>query len=131
MFNKKKRFFKEKLLQIERSIWNMEFKISESRKVREGIRLDRDRAVETQGILKGKLETKEANITPELKEKYEKELEKVKDNQTRFEKQMQMLDDELNGRAGTETTDGIEGVTNQIASLVSLRDMTKQYIKKL
>ena len=129
MFNKKVKFFKEKLKRIEKSIWDLEFKLTESRKVREGIRLDRDRIVETQGLMNTKLEDK--TLTEEARTKLEQDLTKAKDTQTRFERQMQMLDNELNGKIATETEDGIQGVNYQIESLVSLREMTKNYIKKL
>ncbi len=55
--NAEYRFFHRKLYSVQASIWEAQFKVKKSREVREGVRQDRDRAVEAVGNITKAIET--------------------------------------------------------------------------
>lgn len=128
MFNQKKKFFKNKLKQIQYSIWDLEFKVNKSRQVREGIRQDRDRMVES-------IQKVEAAIKAETDKTKKKELEDqltvFKDNQVRFESQMKMIDNEINGVVASQENPGQQGILETIQGLSELKRMVKDHIKQV
>lgn len=126
MFNKKLKHFKHKLNNIDKAMWDLEFKRSKSSQIREEIRLQRDRAVE--GKLQMEAQTPEGK---EAKEAHEKELAKLVDNIKRYEAQVEMIDAEIHGKQPTDTEPGQSGINDQLESLAELREMTKSYIKTL
>ena len=128
MFNTKKRFFKDKIDSVTKTIWEFEFKIQKSRQVREGVRLDRDRAIEAIQQIDARIkgETKE-----EEKAKMEVEKGKFQENVKRYEEQMLMMDKQITGFAWDETHEPIIGILEQIKSLVELREMYKDHISKM
>lgn len=128
MFNTKKRFFKEKIDAVTKTIWEMEFKLSKSRQIREGVRLDRDKAMEAINNIVIVLE-KENN--EDKKEQYKKEKANFEENIKRYEKQMEMLDKQINGFIGDETHEPIVGIIEQIKSYTELRLMYQQHIDSL
>ncbi len=121
----KKQFFKDKIKNVTFNVWELEFKVSKSRQVREGVRQDRDRAIEDIARL-------EAQIAQEKDKDKLKELEAAKatfaDNVKRYEAQMLMIDKQINGFAGTETEEPVIGILEQLKSLAELREMYKQHI---
>lgn len=128
MFNTKKRFFKNKVKEVNKYIWDLEFKIEKSRQVREGIRLDRDKAVET--VIQ--LETQLKNTTDsKLKESLEAQKKHNEENIPRYEAQMKMIDAEINGGQPTEENPAGIGIIERIKSFIELREMYKDYAKKL
>lgn len=117
MFNKKKRFFKQKIESVQNMIWDLEFKVAKSKQIREGIRLDRDQVI--QAI---------QSLNPE------KEVEKVKElteRKERYEKQIKMIDDEINGGTPTENSPEGIGINEKLESLHSLKELYKEYIKTI
>ncbi len=124
MFNRKKRFFKKKVNDVQASIWEFEFKVSKSRQVREGVRLDRDRAVEAIARVESAIEGAEK----EKKEGLEKEMAYLNDNVRRYEAQMKMIDDQINGIPANGEDPGEQGILETIKGLVELKSMYQDYI---
>lgn len=118
MFNKKKKHFKRKLFDVERAMWDLEFKMGQAGELREKIRLDRDAQVIRVTALEGKKESEE-------------ELAKVKELVERYEKQMKMIDDQVNGGTPAEDDPTGEGIVGKIARLHELKVMLTNYIKTL
>lgn len=125
MFNKKKNFFKDKIDLVTKNIWELEFKTAKSRQIREGVRLDRDRAIESIINIDNaiKANPKDENL-PKQKAQFE-------ENIKRYEAQMLMIDKQINGFAGTETEEPVIGIMEQLKSLAELRVMYRDYIKSL
>ena len=133
--NKKYRFFVGKISNVEKSIWELDFKISKSRQVREGVRQDRDRAVENKNHA-------QINVDKETDKDKKAELEQQvalnEDNIKRYEAQMKMIDDQIQGVAkqdpSEEYPDGIPavvGILETIASLSELKLMYKEFLKQI
>jgi len=134
MFNKQKKHFREKLVGVDKMIWDMEFKREKTRTVREEIRQVYDQS-------KAKLHAKEEQIkqqaeTPTMEAG---EIARLDDDKVllekdikRYEEQMAGLDIEVNGAApSSDYPEGIQGINIQIDSLQELKQMLKEYIKNL
>lgn len=119
----KTQFFKKKIDRVQYETWEVEFKLAKSRQIREGVRQDRDRAIEALGNIETALKT-----APEDKKLLD-EQSAFQDNIKRYEAQMEMLDKQVNGFQGDETHEPIIGLIEQLASLAELKSMYKSYIK--
>ncbi len=127
-FNWKFQYFKSLYRQTQQQIWGLEFKVKKSRTIREGVRQDRDRAVEALARITLALEGEKDK---EAKEKLQKEHDEIQANVTRYEKQLEMIDDQINGAVGTETKEMVIGLLEQIESLTSLKGMYLEELKNL
>ena len=123
MFNKKLKHFKQKLANVDKALWDLEFKREKSAQVREEIRLKRDRLVETQNHIAQQVKKDGDDAS--------KELAKVTDDIKRFEAQINMLDVEIYGKEPTAEDPGQQGINHQIDSLNELKQMVKDYIKTI
>src|SRR4051812_46467582 len=94
IFDAKYRFFKKKISDVQKTIWEREFKVTKSRQVREGVRQDRDRAIEAVHQITEAIKTNKDVATREVAEKEKGALE---DNVKRYEAQMAMIDKQING----------------------------------
>lgn len=112
---------------MQNSIWEYEFKVTKSRAIREGIRGDRDRAMQSIANIEAGLKT----VPADKKENLEKELERAKDNVKRHEAQMKMIDDQINGGASSETNPAGIGILEQIKSLTELKLMYQDYLSRM
>ncbi len=122
----KKEFFKAKLKAKTREVWDLEFKVEQTALMRESIRQDRDKLLDTQAKL-----AEAVAKTPNDK-KLEAELAEITDTIGRYEKQMKMLDDQINGAAPSEQNPmGEIGINEQLASLAEIRKMYTYAIAKL
>ncbi len=128
MLNKKKKFFKNKIESVEKAIWDIEFKIAKSRQVREGVRQDRDRSIEAIAKIEAAIKGTEDK---DIKKKLEEELAAITSNKSRYESQMQMIDDEINGGKPSEVNPSGAGLIETIAGYNELRLMIQDYITKL
>jgi hypothetical protein len=129
ILSKKYRFFLEKRYAVQATIWEMEFKVNKSRQVREGIRLDRDKTVENINQLEATLKVpgkKEEEI-----KKLESELAMHKSNKERFEKQINMIDAQINGGQQSEDNPAGIGILEQMRSLVELQGMYDDYMSRI
>lgn len=128
MFNTKKEFFKDKIKSVQCTIWEVEFKINKSRQVREGVRLDRDRAKEA-------INNIDAGLPSQKDEKAKAQMESDKaglqENVSRYEKQMKMIDDQINGFQGDETHEPIVGLLEQLKSYTELMLMYKDWLGRI
>lgn len=124
IFNKKYKYFKSKFEQVQREIWNLDFKIAKSRQVREGIRQDRDHALNSLNAIETALKEKK---TPEL----EKDKASLEDNVKRYEAQMKMIDEQIEGGFVSDENPAGIGIKEQMKSLAELRNMYEDYLKKL
>ena len=129
IFNKKYRFFKKKAQDVQYTIWDLDFKIAKSREVREGVRQDRDRAIEGINQIDNVLPS--ITIKPEEKESLEKDKATLQENVTRYEAQMKMIDDQINGGVPSEDNPAGIGIMERIKSLTELREMIKQYMRRI
>jgi uncharacterized protein YllA (UPF0747 family) len=122
--NWKYRFFTKKIRDVEMAMLEADFKIAKSRQLREQIRQDRDRAVESARNISEKLEK---SISDEEKKQLKEELTLHQENKPRFEKQMDMIDREIHGFRGTETEEPVIGILERLASMAELKQMYKEY----
>lgn len=127
--NEKYRFFYAKIGAVQKSIWDLDFKIEKSRQVREGVRQDRDRAIESLNMINTRL--KAEDISPEEKEKLEQDLAIYTDNVSRYERQMKMIDGQIQGVPAQGENPGEQGILETIASYAELKAMYKHYLKNL
>ncbi len=127
MFNKKKRFFNKKIGDVTKSIWELDFKVAQSAQVREGVRRDRDQQLDRLA----QLEAQVKGADKKDKEAITAQIEETKANATRFEAQMKMIDDQINGVKASQESDGQVGILETISSLAELREMYKDYVSKI
>lgn len=125
--NAQYRYFYKKINDVQRSIWEYEFKVAKSRQIREGVRTDRDRAMQAIANLEDMLKT----APEEKKEQLNKDLAANKDNVARYEAQMKMIDDQINGGAVTDANPAGIGILEQIKSLTELKLMYQDYCSRL
>lgn len=120
MFNRQKKLFKQKIKDVQDSIYEVEFKIFKSRQLREESRLLRDRCVENVAQIEARLQgTKDK----EEKGRLEEELKAHKENKEKYEGQMKMVDEQINGGEGQP------GLLEHIKGLTELKTMYKDYLK--
>lgn len=128
LFNPKYKFFKDKVTAVTKTIWDAEFKIEKSRQVREGVRQDRDRALEAVGRIDAQIATEKDKANLETLEGNKKQMQ---EEVARYEAQMKMIDDQVNGAEATKDSDMVIGLMEQVKSLVELREMYKSYLTKI
>lgn len=128
IFNKKYRFFKEKVEAVTKQIWELEFKVLKSRQIREGVRQDRDRYKEAIIAISDmiKKETDKDKL-----EKLQEELKNMEESVVRYERQMQLIDGEINGIIAEGENPGQEGIIDRIKGYVELKEMYKEYLNTL
>lgn len=129
ILNKKYWFFKKKISDVTKSIWEIEFKINKSRQMRESIRQDRDKMVEY--VMQVETAIKGSENDPEAIERYTKELEGAKSNIGKYEGQMKMLDDQIVGIPANGEDPGENGLSDTVKGLLELRLMYREYIKSM
>lgn len=125
MFNAKKKFFKRKIKAVTCQIWDLEFKVEKSLQVREGVRQDRDRMNDAKNKVEAALKAKPKD------EALLKEFEGIVDTIKRYELQMKMIDNEINGVKAEGENPGQNGIMETIDSLAELRRMLKDYVAKI
>lgn len=129
LFSRQYWFFKNKIRNVQATIWETEFKISKSRQVREGVRQDRDRAMEALNQIDAQL--KGTVIDAARREQGEKDKVVLTENVKRFEAQMKMVDTQINGAVGSETQEAVIGLLEQVKSYVELMSMYKAYLREI
>lgn len=127
LINPQKAHFKEKLEYTNKQIWEIEFKINTSRKIREDIRLARDRIASGLQSLEESAKLAQGDEKKKLEDKLKEEKETLK----RYEAQMDLVDREIVGVEPTEENPGQQGLQHHLESHIELREMVKEYIKTL
>jgi len=105
--SRKYRLFQKKIKDVTASLWELDFKISKARAMREESRQARDRAVEA------------AKVAPEDKKKEAEEQVKG------YEAQMALIDGQINGNGEDK------GLLEYMEGLADLRSMYKDYSSKI
>ena len=141
MFNKKKKYFKEKLSGVVKMIWDFEFKRQKTRMIREEVRQEYDRQKSAFAVLTAKIARerseqeaigKENVMKPEDVARLDDQRVLMERDISRFEQQMKALDLEIDGSKPTgEYPDGVQGINHQLDALHELEGMLKEYIKTL
>lgn len=134
MFNKKKKYFKEKLDAVEKTIWDLEFKREKTRSIREEVRVEYDTTKARLELINNQI--KDQKEKPTMSEGDIKRLDddkvRIERDLTRYESQMKSMDLEVTGSQPTsELPDGHIGIDHQLESLRELKGMIKEYITKL
>lgn len=123
---RKKRHFNNKLKTITGAIWDLEFQRAKLKMVREGVRQQYDRLSENVVAAETRINEENTKKEPDTKvienlkalmEKYQPDLEYLK-------KQMEALDNEIDGEHPKSSTQQIEG-------LRSLKEMLQQHIDSI
>lgn len=140
MFNSKKRFFRKKIDQVEKMVWDLEFKLFKLREMREERRMARDRAVETVQALDNELPK---DLKQETKDALLKERAEHQKHKDKIEKDLVVLDVRINGigllegkpddyvnEIAAKLEPGeYNGVLNQIEAGKELVKMYREYIR--
>lgn len=121
IFNQKKRFFQKKINDVTRSLWELEFKISKARQMREQSRQLRDMTIEvlnrSEAALKGQPDNAQLQ-------------KQVTDAQTQikgYEAQMKLVDDQVNGDQESDE----KGLMEYMAGLAELKMLYLDYVTKI
>jgi len=129
MFNKQKKHFTNKLVGVQKTIWDLEFKRNKTRMIREEIRSEYDASnmrievAETQ--LKTLTKKEDIKLITEQKAL-------VAGDRDRFLAQIKALDVEIDGSLKTtDYPDGADGLTQQLDALRELMGMLGEYIKRI
>ena len=157
MFNWKRRYFKNKLRGVEKTICDLEFKRFKTREIREEVRQEYDHAKAGIAALEAQIRAQKANPdqvcpkhspTPgkegpceceykgplskdEVERLYDK-IELLNRDSGRYLEQMKGLDLEVSGSGPTEEyPEGIQGINQQLEALRELKAMIKDYQRQL
>jgi hypothetical protein len=152
MFNKKKKYFEQKLEAVQKMIWDLEFKRFKSLEIREEVRMQYDSLKAKVQMVKDriktfpeldpelvKLEYSDIKLIDEKKKKWSDEENKLDDEKIlmerdiqRYEGQMKQIDMDVHGaNASVDRPDGVQGLDHQLESLQELKGMLKIYNKTL
>lgn len=123
MFNKKKKFFKDKIKEVEKTLWDLDFKVFKARGMREESRQHRDRSVEQLNSVSSFV-GKEKD--PATLEKLEAEKKFFTEDVAKYEAQMKMIDDQINGN-----NEGEQGILEVMKALGELKRMYTEYASQL
>ena len=132
MFNKKRQYFKEKYEAVQKMIWDMEFKRSKTRMIREEVRTEYDITKSKLEVLNNQIKAqKEKPTMPEGEiARLDDEKVRIERDIKRYEEQMKNLDLEIDGSKPTaELPDGAIGINHQLDSLRELLIMVRDYYK--
>lgn len=131
----KKKHFKKKFQDVDKTIWDMEFKRFKTLEVREEIRQEYDNVRSKIYALESQLTTekdKDKKTPKEELNKVKDQLEILKKDEQRYKDQMQQIDIEVQGmKANAEYPNGLAGINQTLDSLRELKDMIRDYIKTL
>lgn len=133
MFNKQKKYFRQKAEGVQKMIWDQEFKKLKTLEIREGVRKAYDETMGRLTVLNSRLTN-----APE-KEKGTDEYKRLEDEKVRLEKEveiqkanMRQCDLDITGSKPTnEFPEGGIGIDQNLESLRELKAMIYKYLKTL
>lgn len=134
MFNKKKKYFQQKLDGAQKMIWDFEFKRFKTKEIREEIRMEYDNRKSKLEVLEVQIKSQKENPTMEKGDIARLDDDKVllERDRDKFLSQMKGLDLEVEGSKPTaDYPEGVQGVNQQLDALRELQGMLKSYIKEL
>lgn len=117
--HKKYRFFQKKIKDVTASLWELDFKISKARAMREASRQARDNSMQMLNLLKKNPKPDQEQITQEEA--------RVKG----YEAQMSLIDGQINGVPATPEADEVKGLMEYMDGLADLRAMYIEYSSKI
>lgn len=117
--SKKYRFFQKKVTDVQYSMWDLDFKISKARHMREESRMMRDRAMEVLQGLKANPKPDEAKIA------------EMESHVKGYEAQMSLIDSQIQGTPANEEETAQTGLVDAVAGLANLRELYKDYLKQI
>ncbi len=133
MFNKKKKFFQEKLDGVHKMIWDFEFKRFKSLEIREEVRMQYDNLKSKIQMLDDRIKVeKEADkLTKDEMARLEDEKVILERDRDRYQAQMVQIDSDVHGVKASAGIEAMSGIDDQLESLQELKGMLKAYIKTL
>lgn len=134
MFNKQKKYFKDKYDSIQKMIWDFEFKREKSKMIREEIRVEYDNNKSRLELLEAQIKSQAEKPTMSKDDiaRLDDDKVKIEKDIERYKNQMKDIDLEIDGSQPTEELpNGQIGINHQLDSLRELLIMVKEYIKKL
>lgn len=124
MFNKKKKYFQTMLAEMQKVIWDLEFKKFKTMQVRENNRRQYDRASDALQRV-----TVESNAKPENKELLAQK-ENIERSVTNIKAEIDTMDQMISGAEPSEINpEGVEGITQKLDSFVELKGYLQRFIK--
>lgn len=133
MFNKQKKYFRDKLKGVEKMIWDLEFKKFKTKEIREEIRqiFDTNKAKLQAAQERYKKEEKAKKLNKDEMNRIDDDIVRLKKDIERNEGQLKSLDLEIYGSKPTaEYPQGVQGIDDQLEGLYELISMIKTYIKR-
>ena len=128
----RKRHFQQKLEGVGKMIWDLDFKRYKTREIREDIRKLYDNAKSRKYGLEEQIKNWPADKNAGDKARLEDELIRIDRDVERNEAQLKDLDMQAEGaKPSPQYPDGVSGITDQIDSLMELKQMLKDWIKTL
>jgi hypothetical protein len=125
--SEQQKWFRTKLVGVQKTIWDLEFKRFKTREIREEIRVEYDQMRARIAPLEQALAIA---ATEEEKAEATAAKEAVEGDASRFLAQMKGLDLEIAGSGPTgDYPDGVQGINQQLDALRELQGMIKEYIK--
>lgn len=127
-----KRYFKQRDEGVSKMIWDLSFKVFQTRELREGIRRLYDQAKNRYANLETQVQNWPQDKDEGDKKRAEDEMVRLKRDIERHEDQMKSLDAEIDGKQSSpEHPNGVTGINGQIDSLMELRKMIRDWRKGL
>lgn len=128
----KKAHYKQRLASTNKMIWDLEFKISKTKMIREDIREEYDSMNARKATVENQLKNWPKKQEEGERKRLEDQLVLIERDLTRFKAQMEALDNEVYGaKKSNENPDGIRGITQDIESYRELIEMLKDHIKSI
>lgn len=137
MFNQEKKYFKKKLIAIQRLIWDLEFKRFKLGLEREERRTNYDNLRSKLANLEEQMKTEDAKPADDKTKLNKDERARLDDKKVildrdieREKKSLDEIDIEVQGsRPTNEYPDGITGINKQIEAFHELKVIVKEYLK--
>lgn len=124
-------YFKKRVEDAQKLIWDMQFKAFKTMEIREEIRHEYDMMKSRVASLEGQLANFPVDGNKDELARLEDTKKKSEEDCKRFELQMKQLDDEVKGaKPSNENPEGITGIYQQIDSLKEVKGMVEDYMKK-
>lgn len=126
----KKGYFKQKRTQVRGLIFDLEFKKFKTREIREDIRVEYDSSRSRLLVLEEKIKQGPGKEGIDEFKRLDDQKVLLERDIKRFEEQMVQLDLEIKGtRPTADYPNGVQGIDQQIDSLVELKKMIEDWIK--
>lgn len=129
---RKKSYFKSRIEEVDRAIWNLEFSRAKLKMIREGVRQQYDRLNEMRVGAEQALEAEKKSEAPDSKkvEHFTKLVEKYSPDVEYMKKQMEGLENAISTEATDEKGNPV-GLNKRIEAARTMKEMLSEYRKEL